>query len=317
MNMKHMRTYKVLATAMLLSSCLFVSSNWAKAARDVISFVSVTDRTRPIILMDTQGNILQRLVIPGLKQLALSWAPDGNSFAYHAIQDVNFDIHVMDVRTQTSRQLTFDDSRDIWPSWSPNGKWISFASNRTGNSELYRMDIDNGNLIQLTDGQDSDLSAWSPDSQWIAFTSRASLFVMNAEGEKLRKLAGNVFYPDCAWSPDGKKIAFATNVGIFSIDVNGRNLRQLIGLDRQGLIPELAWSPSGKWIIYRLREIPGGSTLWILNTTGNEGGKPLENTRGLAPSYLDWMPEGFLSVSPSVEKQTTTWGRLKYKLNKY
>ena len=317
MNMKRMRTYRVLGTVLLLSSCLFVSSNWTEAARDVISFVSVTDKTRPIIFMDTQGKILQRLVIPGLKQLDLSWSPDGDSFAYHAIQDVNFDIHVMDVRTQTSHQVTFNDSRDIWPAWSPNGQWISFASNRTGNSELYRINVDGGNLIQLTEGQDCDLSAWSPSSQWIAFTSNATLFVMDAEGGELRQLTENVFYPDCTWSPDSKKIAFATNTGIFSIDVNGRNRRQLIRVNQPGHIPELTWSPSGKWIIYRLREIPGGSTLWILNTTGNEEGKPLETTRGLAPSYIDWVPERFFAVYPNAEKQTTTWSKLKYKINKY
>lgn len=93
-------------------------------------------------------------------------------------------------------------------------------------------------------------------------------------------------------------------------------------LDRQALIWELAWSPSGEWIVYRLLEIleglgPGGiarfddPVLWVVNTTDNEVGKPIEATRGLAPSYLDWVPEGFLSVSPSAEKQTTLWSRLK------
>ena len=317
--MKRTRTYMVLGTAVLL----FISSGWA-AERDVISFVSVTDRTRPIIFMNTQGKILQRLVIPGLKQLSLSWSPDGNSFAYHTHQNGNFDIYVMDVETHTHRQLTFDGGKDLWPAWSPNGKWISFASDRAGTSDLYRIDISGGNLIKLTDGHRCNRSAWSPDSQWIAFTSETSLFVMSAEGGRLRHLAANAHRSDCAWSPDGEQIAFASNAGIFSIDVNGKNLRQLTGLGRQALIWELAWSPSGEWIVYRLVEILGGlggvvefggPVLWVVNTTDNDGGKPIETTGEIGASYLDWVPEVSFTVSPSEEKQTTLWGSLKQEMD--
>ena len=114
--MKCRQTYVVLGTALLL----FISSGWA-AEPDAISFVSLKDRTRPIILMDTQGNILQRLVIPDLKQLSFSWSPDGNSFAYHAIQEGNFDIYVMDVETHTRHQLTFDDLVPSYLDWVPEG----------------------------------------------------------------------------------------------------------------------------------------------------------------------------------------------------
>ena len=308
--MKLIRIYIVLGIVLL--SNLFVSSGWADE-RDVLSFVSIEDRTRPIILMDTQGKILQELVIPGLTQLSLSWAPDGDSFTYHAIHNqvpnLDFDIYVMDVETQTSRRLTLDDGLDIWPAWSPNGKWVSFASNRAGTSDLYRVDVDGGNLIKLTEGHDYDKTAWSPDSQSIAFTSRGTLFLMTAEGKKLRQLAGNAHGVDCTWSPDGKKIAFSANNGIFSIDVNGRNLRQLTQLDRRAW--SLAWSPSGEWIAYRLTDVFDDLVVGVVNTVDSKQGGVLEATRGLKPLYLDWVPEGFLSVSPSAEKQTTLWGRLK------
>lgn len=316
--MKRMRTYTVLGTAMLLSSCLFVST-WA-AARDVISFVSLKDRTYPIILMDTQEKILQRLVIPDLRPLSFSWSPDGGSFVYHTNKDainfpLNFDIYVMDVETQTPPQLTFDDGQDIWPAWSPNGKWISFASNRAGTSDLYRINVDGGNLMKLTEGQDYDKTAWSPDSQWIAFTSRGSLFVMDTEGKRLKKLARNAHGVDCTWPPDGKQIAFSSNTDIFSIDVNGRNLHQLTQFNRRTSIWYLAWSPSGEWIAYRLKDMFGDLVIGVLNTVGNKQGGLLEATRGLVPSRLDWVPEGFLSVSPSAEKQTTLWSRLKQKVD--
>ena len=313
--MKRIRTYMVLGTAILLSSCLFVSSNWA-AAPDVISFVSLRDKTHPIIFMDTHGKILQRLVIPGTKRLSFNWSPDGRSFAYHTNEEgLNFDIYVMDVKTQTSRQLTFDGGRDIWPAWSPNGKWISFASDRAGASDLYRIDVDGGNLMKLTDGQDCDKTAWSPDSRWIAFTSRASLFVMDAQGRRLKKLTENAPMPGCTWSPDSKQIAFVSNTDIFSIDINGKNLRQLTQFNQETFIWNLAWSPSGEWIAYSLREAArvgfGASVLCLVNTLSDGRGGPLKTTKGLEPARLGWVPRIGLSVSPSPKKQTTTKSRRK------
>ena len=134
--MNRIRSYVVLGIVLLLSISSSISRGWADEP-EVFSFVSTEDKTRPIILMDTQEKILQRLVIPGLRPLSFSWSPDGRSFVYHTNEDainfpLNFDIYVMDVETQTSRQLTFDGGKDIWPSWSPNGKWISFASDRAG-----------------------------------------------------------------------------------------------------------------------------------------------------------------------------------------
>ncbi|MCY3742741.1 MAG: hypothetical protein OXH00_17135 [Candidatus Poribacteria bacterium] len=312
MNIKRTRTYMILGMALLLSMRLFANSGWADE-REVLSFVSVEDRTRPIILMDTQGKILQELVIPDLTQLSMSWSPDGRSFTYHAIHNqvpnLDFDIYVMDVETQTSRRLTLDDGLDIWPAWAPNGKWISFASNRAGTSNLYRMDVDGGNLMKLTDGIGYDKTAWSPDSQWIAFTSRAALFVMTAEGKKLKRLTGNAHGVDCTWSLDGEKIAFSANNGIFSIGVNGKNLRQLTQLDQR--VWSLTWSPSGEWIAYRLTDVFDDLVVGVVNTVDSKRGGVLEATRGLKPLYLDWVPEAFFSVSPSTEKQTTLWGRLK------
>ena len=120
-------------------------------------------------------------------------------------------------------------------------------------------------------------------------------------------------------------------MALFSIDVNGKNTRQLTRLYK-GLtfITSPAWSPSGKWIAYILSEVPEGlleqgpipvdtvfanSVICIANTADIGGGEPLEATRELVPGHLDWVPEEFLSVAPSSEKQITLWSRLKQSEN--
>lgn len=326
-----LRTCVILAMAVLLSISLFVKGGWA-AARDTISFLSVTGGDRLIYLMDTRGEMLRKpFVIGPIGLSGLTWAPDGRSFAYHLRRSGNLDIYVMDVGADEHRQLTFDGSRDLSPVWSPDGKWIAFASDRAGSMNLYRMDVDGENLMQLTDQRDyCHSTAWAPDSQWISFVSGSTLFVMDTRGKRLTQVETFV-HRGGAWSPDGKRLLFTASVGewnmeLFSIDVNGENRHRLTWLEQPALIYSPMWSPSGKWIAYIFREIrkvqpvigPENLALpiiYVIDTAGDGLAKPLESTSRLAAYSLGWAPEGFLSVSPSTEKQTTLWSKLKQSEN--
>lgn len=328
--MKRTGIYVALGMAFLLNSSLFVSIGWT-IETDVISFVTRKDRGRSIQLINTRAELLETLIVEG-SIAHFTWSPHGRSIIYSSNRNGDPDIYVMDVRTNTHRQLTFDDGKDWWPAWSPNGKWIAFASNRAGEIDLYRMDANGENVMRLTNQGKCKRPVWSPDSQWIAFVSKSALFVMSAEGRGVRRLT-DTFSTGCTWSPDGKEIAFvprADAVGgtaLFSIDVDSKNTRQLTRVYK-GLVAifEPAWSPSGKWIAYLLvqplekppegqlgiaEEFFGNSVICVVNTADVGGGEPLEATRELVGSDLQWVPEGFLSVSPSAEKQITLWGALK------
>ena len=63
----------------------------------------------------------------------------------------------------------------------------------------------------------------------------------------------------------------------------------------------------------RLRddEVFGDSAIHLVKATG-ELNEPIEIANELSLDlYPAWVPEAFLSVSPSTEKRTTLWGRLK------
>ena len=326
--MKRTRTYVALGMVFLLNSSLFVNNSWA-IERDVLSFVTRKDR-RSIQCINTQGEFLQTLMVEESIGHP-TWSPDGRSIAYMSNRNGDPDIYVMDVRTNTHRRLTFNDGRDWWPAWAPNGKWIAFASNRSGEIDLYRMDANGENVMRLTNRGGCKRPAWSPDSQWIAFISKSSLFVMTAEGKKEQPLT-DTSSTGCAWSPDGKEIAFVPRWGavggaaLFSIDIDGKNTRQLTQLYKGPVaIFEPTWSPSGKWIAYLLIQLPeilpegwglaeeffANSVICVANIADVGGGEPIEATRRLVSDGLKWVPSGFLSVSPSAEKQTTFWGKLK------
>ena len=327
--MKRTCTYVALGMAFLLNSSLFVSIGWT-IETDVVSFVTRKDRGRSIQLINTRDELLERLIVEG-SIAHFTWSPHGRSIIYSSNRNGDPDIYVMDVRTNTHRQLTFDDGKDWWPAWSPNGKWIAFASNRAGEMDIYRMDADSENLQRLTNQGKCKRPVWSPDGQWIAFVSKSALFIMSAEGRRVQRLT-DTFSTGCTWSPNGKEIAFVPRgdavggTALFSIDIDSKNTRQLTQLYKGRVaIFEPIWSPSGEWIAYVLVQLPkilpqggglaeeffGNSVICVVNTTDVGGGEPLEATRELVASNLQWVPEGFLLVSPSTEKQTTLWSKLK------
>ena len=216
-------------------------------------------------------------------------------------------------------------------------------------SYIYKTDVNGAHLVQLTDQGKNLQPAWSPDSKQITFVSydrgeRKGLYVMDANGRRLRRLADQkvqalrgIFQGECAWSPDGKQIAFSIVVPeddrmhLCVIDIDGKNFRQLtqggpivrakeaekFRLPIPFPLPEIgspAWSSDGKSIAYAYSDTVFGGTadIYVIDMEGNGRGKPLVKEAGqdLSPA---WVPEGFLSVSPSAEKQTTLWGRLKRK----
>ena len=280
-----------------------------------------------------------------------TWSPDGRFLAYVSGRDGVFKIYVMDTQTQENWRLTHRPEKELAPAWSPDGRWIAFVSHdNEGDSEIYKMEVKSAHLVQLTDFGGNEHPAWSPDGKQIAFVSlshkrggkRDGLYIMDADGDRLRRVPNanrGLIGKGCAWSPDGKQITFSVYIPntrrehLCVIDVDGRNFRQLT---RGGPIPILGnkapafpllprpplpqigspvWYPDGKWIAYVYSETILWQTtdIYVIDAAGNERGKPIVTgaRQNLSPA---WVPEGFLSVSPSIERQTTLWGRLKEKM---
>ena len=342
------RVYFAFGVALVLVHTLFINNICAQTyGAQYISYVSNTTGDYNIYLQDTNGENLRLLTNHPTDEKDFTWSPDGRFLAYTSNQDGTYKIYVLDTRTGEHWRLTNLDEREWTPAWSPDGKWIAFVS---GNHEfipgvkieitthIYKADINGAHLVQLTDRGTNVGPAWSPDSQRIAFVSyhrgdeRKGIYVMDADGRRLRQIndkevqaLDGIIQGECAWSPDGEQIAFSMVVPrddrmhLYVIDIDGKNFRQLtqdppILGNKDGVrfpkVRQPAWSPNGKWIAYVFEQAPGNADIYVIDAMGNGRGKPLVKDGGRDSSPA-WVPEGFLSVSPTVEKQTTLWGRLK------
>ena len=338
MVLKQIQVYVMLGIALLVSDSLLTKN--AQARVQTLSFISEHEETADLYLIDSTGQNLQKLDTNQAKKGGQhAWSPDGRFFAYVSREIGKTAIHLIDLRSKASRPLIDHLSLNGSPAWSPNGKWISFVSNRTGDWQIYRIDVDGSNLKQLTKKGDNTNPSWSPDSRWIAFNAYRGpehnagnflIYVMTADGGRSRKLTENAL-SGCTWSPNGKQIAYATkSLGnkkdILVIDIDGNNLRQLTRLGAGEWASYPAWSPDGQWIAYafkRIVRVPGpGERLRVDTIFGDSAihlvkatdrlSEPIEVASELSLGlYPAWVPEAFLSVSPSTEKQTTLWGRLK------
>ena len=287
---------------------------WSPDGR-FLAYASNRDGDLKIYVMDTKTGQHRRLTDRHEEEWAPAWSPDGKWIAFVSGSD------------------------EIIPP-------VKFKIT----SHIYKTDINGAHPVQLTDQGKNLKPAWSPDSQWIAFVSyhrgddRKGIYVMDADGRRLRRIddkkvqaLNGIFQSECAWSPDGKQIAFSMivprndrmHLGV--IDIDGKNFHQLtqggpilrpvpVGqvIVNQVIkfpLPEIGspvWSPNSKWIAYVYSDTVFGGTadIYVIEAEGNGRGKPFVNEigRNLSPA---WVPEGFLSVSPDAEKQTTLWGRLK------
>ncbi|MDP9235759.1 MAG: hypothetical protein M3P01_14575 [Actinomycetota bacterium] len=99
-------------------------------------------------------------------------------------------------------------------------------------------------------------SAAQQESGKIAFAGPDGIYVINADGNHVRRITQERGDVSPSWSPDGKRIAFERDIrgrqDVYVIDSDGSHLRRLTSDGRSG---SPAWSPTGTTIAFA-REFP-------------------------------------------------------------
>lgn len=304
--------YTPLQTTVIFVYFLLVVGFYAQAS-DIthIAFSSRRTGNSDIHILDIEGKNIQNLTNHPALDFSPTFSPNGRWMAYVADQD----IYLMNLATEERHRLTAGNA----PDWSPDTESIVFVSKRSGKSNIYKIDINGEEVQQLTNEASNGGPSWSPDGEWIAFSSNrdggifSSVYVMTADGRRQRRLARG---HSPSWSPDGKQIAYTLDIagsGVYVMSAEGQNSRRVTPENIWSENP--AWSPDGQWIAYEAEiENPWGnpnrdSNIYLISPIS---GKPRRlTTHPARDRFPAWVPEGFLSVSPTEKTQTTLWSRLK------
>ena len=155
------------------------------------------------------------------------WSPDGNTLAYCAERNGNYDIYTIPAEGGEEKRLTTTIGLDDGPDYSPDGQYIYFNSERTGMMQIWRMKSDGSEQVQITNDEYNNWFAHpSPDGKWIVFLSYEKevqghppnkdvmLRLMSVELGEIQILAklfggqGTINVP--SWSPDSNYLAFVS-----------------------------------------------------------------------------------------------------------
>ena len=158
------------------------------------------------------------------------WSPDGNTLAYCAERDGNFDLYAIRAAGGPEQRLTTSPGYDDGPDYSPDGRWIYFNSDRSGSWDIWRIPASGAgpndrDAERLTsDSYEDWFPHSSPDSQLLVFLSfekgtkghppnrQVLLRTMRPGGGRMRVVAklfgGQGTLNVNSWSPDSRRFAY-------------------------------------------------------------------------------------------------------------
>jgi tricorn protease len=155
---------------------------------------------------------------PGIREISVSWSPDGKQVAYLSDKTGEYEIYIRSQDGQgEEKQLTSDGN--IWrfaPVWSPDSKKMAFADKR---QTLWLVDIKSKKLANLDRSDTNDIEdyRWSPDSQWLTYTKQedngyGSIWLANAKSKKVKRLtSGNASEQEPVFGSNGHYLFFLSN----------------------------------------------------------------------------------------------------------
>jgi len=157
-----------------------------------------------IYIMNADGTNITKIVEKGKYP---AWSPDGKKIIFISCRENEYGkIYIINTNDGNITKLTIDSNITkitIGESftWRPDGKKIAFVCWIGETQQICVMNVDGTNLTIVTNFQGvmniKELN-YSPDGKKIAFVSGSEIYIINADGTNLTKLAeGN--YP--TWSP--------------------------------------------------------------------------------------------------------------------
>lgn len=213
-----------------------------------------------------------------VKALTTGWAPEGWPFAFTTgpyVYDIEkgpqgpkpalFVVDQFGAAPRTLVRIARDSETEIGElRVSPGGERVAYVLEGPRNVALWTVGTDGSDRRPLVRGLVAAFAVeWSPDGGTVAlgaFTAkgdrRQHVYVVPADGGRLRRIVDEEILEGPAWSPDGSWLAYSTYDGdIWRVHPDGSG-RQLIAKIPGKEVRSLLWSPDGRRLAYTARDFP-------------------------------------------------------------
>ena len=177
------------------------------------------------------------------------------------------------------------------PNCATNGKIVFVGGILSDSGKIYTMSPDGSNIIQITNGGDSEPS-YSPDGRRIVFVSirdgNKEIYTMNGDGSNVIRLTNNSAMDiSPSYSPNGARITFVSNRDgnneIYIMNADGTDQVRLTNNQAPDNYP--TFSPDGSKIAYT-----GNSAIFTMNADGTNSAQLTPNSLG--DNYPSYSPDG-------------------------
>lgn len=133
------------------------------------------ENQRDLLILDVYGEkIVEQIELPmELDQEANpAWSPDGESIAFQAVENGQFDLFQINIGDRAIINLTDDEAYDAAPAYAPDGRRLVYSTQKGAEVKLAELNLETGDRRQLTSGPGSDDgAAFSRDGKRLYFAS--------------------------------------------------------------------------------------------------------------------------------------------------
>ena len=254
-----------------------------------------------IMLVDYDGENVERLLSSAGMIYSPTWSPDGRKLAYGVrAASGKVELHERDMASGRVRVISARPEFSYAPAYSPDGRKLAFSvSVGSLTAEINEYDLANSCCMKrLSRSSRNDLSpSYSPDGSRIVFNSdrigQLHIYVMSAAGGEATLISpynygepGYYAAPD--WSPTSEEIVFAgRSRGEYQIMIARANrpgvAQQLTSTGRN---EDPSWAPDGRHIVFS-GVGRAGSGLYVIDS---QTGTIRRVVAGSRLQMADWSP---------------------------